>query len=146
MLTFTTTYYLTCLVGAVGAIQIGASYGNLRGLLFFKSLYVTRPLGVALVVGAFVFFFSTGERNINDFEGGIDANTQALFFFLGVLSGGVFTFVVSSLVNLRMRGDSPKPSEGLEELKRTTFLRALHGSLFYWLKNWRLQIKNYFFG
>ena len=82
MLSFATAYYLTCLIGTVGAIQIGASFGELRGLLFFKSPYVTRPLGVALVIVAFVFFFGTGERNINDYEGGLDANVQALLFFL----------------------------------------------------------------
>lgn len=146
MLSFATAYYLTCLIGTVGAIQIGASFGELRGLLFFKSPYVTRPLGVALVIVAFVFFFGTGERNINDYEGGLDGNVQALLFFLGVISGGAFTFVVSSFVNLSMRQDTPLPGNGLEDTKRTTFLKALHRSLLYWWKNWRSQIKNYFSG
>ncbi len=146
MLNFATAYYLTCLIGTVGAIQIGASFGNLRGLLFFKSPYVTRPLGVVLIIIAFVFFFGTGERNINDYEGGLDANAQALLFFLGAISGGAFTFIASSIVNRSMQANTPLPGSGLEDTKHTTFLKALHRSLLFWWKNWRSQIKNYFSG
>ncbi len=137
MFTFVTDYFLLVFAAAVGTIQIAASLGRLRGLLFFKHPWVARALGVALIVGAFVWFFSTGERNINDYEGGADANTQGLFFFLGVLAAGGFTFLFSSLVNIRMNGVQPSPGDGLDNLRDTNFVRALLYSLRYWWKRWR---------
>lgn len=146
MLTFQSDYFLLCFVASVAVIQIGASFGRLEGLMFIKSPAVTRVLGVIVVIGSFVWFFSTGERNINDFQGGLDANGQALFFFLGALSGGVFTFLVSSIINWRMFRRTPSPTAGLEALKETSYLRALLRNISYWRRNWRSQIKSYFSG
>ena len=146
MITFATDYFLLVFIASIGVLQIAASAGSLNGLLIFKSPLVARALGATLVVAGFVLFFSTGERNINDYEGGLDANIQALFFFLGTMAGGFVTFLVSSIVNLRMRGGDPSPESGLEALKETTFLRALARSLNYWRNNWRSQTKRYFSG
>ena len=145
MFTFVTDYFLLVFAAAIGTIQIAASLGKLNGLLFFKNPWIARGLGIVLIVSSFVWFFSTGDRNINDYEGGADANTQALFFFLGVLAAGGFTFVVSSIINIRMSGAEPSPSAGLDNLRDTNFLRALIFSLDYWRKRWR-QMKSYFSG
>jgi hypothetical protein len=146
MLNFTTSYFLLCFVASIAVIQIGASFGRLEGLLFVKSQTITRVLGVVVVIGSFVWFFSTGERNINDYQGGLDANAQALYFFLGALSGGVFTFLVSSLINHRMFRRTPSPVNGLEALKETHYIRALFRNISYWRRNWSSQIKKYFTG
>ena len=119
--------------------------GRLNGLLVFKSPLSARALGVVLVVGAFIFFFSTDTRNINDYEGGLDAPTQALFFFFGAGAAVVTTVLLSSLVNMRMSGE-PSPEGGLDALRDTNYVRALSCSLGYWWKNWRTQTKRYFFG
>ena len=146
MFTFATDYFILVVVATVGVIQIAASVGRLKGLLFFKSPITARKMGFLLVVGAFIWFFSTGERNINDYQGGLDANTQALFFFLGALAGGGATFLASSVVNMRMTGDGTSPEDGLDALKSTTYARALGHSLAYWWREWRTQMKRYFFG
>ena len=146
MFTFASDYFILVFVASIGVLQIAASLGRLNGLLLFKSPPVARVFGVALVAGAFIWFFSTGERNINDFEGGLDAPTQALFFFLGSLAGTGVTFVVSSLVNLRMNGEEPSPGAGLDALRETNYLRALGHSLGYWWREWRTQMKSYFSG
>ena len=83
MFTFATDYFLLVFVACVGVVQVAASSGRMTGLLIFKSPLVARTLGSAVAVSAFVWFFSTGTRNINDYEGGLDGPTQALFFFLG---------------------------------------------------------------
>ncbi len=77
MFTFATDYFLLVFVCVLGVLQIVASIGGLRGLLILKSPILARGLGGALIVAAFIWFFSTATRNINDYEGGIDANTQA---------------------------------------------------------------------
>ena len=145
MFTFATDYFLLVFVASLGVIQLAASFGGLNGLLIFKSPLVARSLGVALAVAAFIFFFTTDERNLNDYEGGLDANTQALFFFLGVLAGGWVTFIGSSLVNMRMKGKDPSPDGGFDALQETNYVRALARSLEYWSRNWQ-QMKSYFSG
>ncbi len=146
MFTFATDYYILVFVATIGIIQVAASFGRLNGLLFIKSPIVTRVLGIALAAAAFIWFFSTGDRNINDYEGGLDAPTQSLFFFLGSATGFVFTFVVSTLVNARMNGEEPSPEEGLDALRDTNYLRALLQSISYWRREWRTQMKRYFSG
>ena len=146
MFTFATDYFILIFVATIGVIQISASTGRLNGLLLFKAPLIARTLGLALVVAAFVWFFSTETRNVGDTSGGIDANTQALFFFLGTLAGGGFTFLVSSMVNLRMNGREQSPESGLEALRETTYVRAVGNSLGYWCREWRTQMKRYFIG
>lgn len=150
MFTFATDYYLMVLVAGIGAIQFASSVSNLRGLLFIKRPLFARVLGIGLVVFAFVWFFSASERNISDHEGALDANTQALFFFLGVLSSGVFTFVLSSIINRGMSDtdflSESAPESGMDSLRQLSFFHALMANLHYWWNNWRTQIRRYLFG
>ena len=146
MFTFAIDYFILVFVATIGVLQISASLGRLRGLLLLKPPVVASTLGLLLVVASFIWFFSTGTRNINDYEGGLDAPTQALFFFLGSLAGVVVTFGVSSLVNLRMNGEEPSPGAGLDALRDTNYANALAHSLTYWWKEWRTQMKSYFSG
>ena len=163
MFSFALDYYLAVFVAAVGVIQIAASAGGLRGLQLFPSRIAATVLGIALVAAAPVGFFTTATRNINDYEGGLDANEQAIYLWLGVLSAVGFTFALSSLVNIRMRyparaeppvrGEPVEPlsngyaaMDGLEALKRTTYMRAAMNNLSYWSRRWRTQIKPYLLG
>ncbi len=146
MFTFATDYYLCVLVATIGVLQIAFSVGGIHGLLLFKSSLVARGLGALLIVAAFVWFFSTGPRNINDFQGGLDANTQALFFFFGAFTAVIVTFAAASLVNHRMAGPDRGPEVGLDALKETGYITALMRNLSYWRKNWRTQTKDYFSG
>ena len=155
MFTFATDYFLFVFVATLGVIQLAASLSKLDGLLIFKSPPVARILGLVLTIAPFIWFFATGDgtapegrlaRNINDFEGGLDAPTQSLFFFLGAIAGGGVTFAVSSIVNMRMHRGDPSPYDGLDSLKDTNYVRALLHSLGYWWRNWRTQTKSYFSG
>ena len=146
MFTFATDYYICVLVATVGVLQIALSLGKLHGLLIIQSPVVARAVGSALVLAAFVWFFSTGTRNLNDFEGGLDAPTQALFFFFGAFTGVIVTFVAASIVNLRMAGPDASPGSGLDAVRDTNYATALVRSISYWCKNWRTQTKQYFSG
>ncbi len=141
MFTFATDYYILVAVAATGALQIAASLGGLRGLLILKQPVPARLLGLFLIVGAFVWFFAVEDRNINDYEGGLDAPAQALFFFLGASSALVFTLLASSLVNLGMRAGESDPAEGLDALKRDNYLSALTRSIGHRLEKWRSRTK-----
>lgn len=138
MFTFATDYSIGVFVSTLGILQLAFSVGDVRGLLLFKSRIVARTLGIVLAAGGFVLFFSTGTRNINDYEGGLDAPTQALFFFLGASAAVVVTLVVSSIVNHRMRGPEAEPESGIDSLRDTNYALSLARSLRYW---WKLCLR-----
>ena len=50
-------YLIAAYVVCLGAIQIGASVGGLRGLFLLPGARAARTLGVLLVVGGFAYFF-----------------------------------------------------------------------------------------
>ncbi len=137
MFSFSIDYFLFVFLSGIGVIQVAASLGDLKGLLLLQSKTLTRALGLGLPVAAAVWFFSTEARNINDYEGGLDANVQALYFSLGAIAATGATLVLSSLVNVRMKGEDAAPGAGLESLKSASYARAAAQSLRYWWKEWR---------
>ena len=146
MFTFAVDYYLFVFIAGLGVIQIAVSLGPLRGLLIVRSPIAARVLGLSLAVAAFLWFFTSDTRNINDYEGGLDANLQSLWFFLGAATATIVTLALSSLSNARMNGGDPAPGEGLDALRNTNYVRALAHSLRYWWREWRTQTKSYFSG
>ena len=146
MLTFAADYLIMVTVACVGTVQIAAAFAGLRGLLFLQRIPLAKGLGALLIVAGPVLFFGTGERNLNDYEGGLDANEQAIFFFLGVVAGLGVTILVSTVLNRRMKGRDGAPSGGLDSLRSSNFGMALARSLAYWKSNWRTQIRRYFSG
>ena len=146
MINFTADYCIAVFISSIGVLQFAFSLGGFRGLLFFKSALVARTLGLATALLGFALFFGTGTRNINDYEGGLDAPDQALFFSLSALTAFAMTLIVSSLVNRKMRGTESDPDAGLDALRDTNYASALKCSILYWRSNWRTLTKRYFFG
>jgi hypothetical protein len=126
---FVADYLLFVFWASMGAVQIGASIGRFHGLLFIKNVGGARALGIALVGGAILWFFLTENRNINDTEGGLDANMQAVGFFAGAAAAVIVTMVVSSLLNSRMGRGEPGPDDGLDALRMASYLGAVRRSL-----------------
>ena len=146
MFNFTVDYYLFALIASLGVLQVAASLGNLRGLLVFKSPVLARTLGLMAPIAAFIWFFTSETRNLNDYEGGLDGNYQALLFLLGAVSATIITALLTSIVNARLAGREPEPGEGLEALAHNSYAKAVRHSLRYWWRNWRTQTKSYFSG
>ena len=140
-------------VASMGVMQAAASIGGLRGLLILKNPLVARSLGIVVAIAAVAWFFLGVERNVNDYEGGLDSNQQGLLFFLGVAASGIFTCVLTSLWNWRMRrelgeGESV-PEAGLGALRSGTWWQAVRHNYRYWFgeaRCWRTRIKRYFSG
>ena len=137
-------YYIAVTVSAIGVLQLAASFGGLRGLLFLTSPLATRIIGLLLPLGSVVWFFATGTRNISDHLGGLDSNQVSLLFFLGNLTAWVLTVIVTSIVNSR-RLEDPQQGVGLAALRNDTFYRALRRSVCRWVREWRTLMKPYFF-
>ena len=146
MINFTADYCIAVFISSMGVFQFAFSLGGLRGLLFFKRPFIARVGGIATGILGFALFFGTGERNINDYEGGLDAPDQALFFSLSALAAFAATLIVSSLVNRRMRGARFDADAGLDALRDSSYASALRRSLMYWRGNWQTLTKRYFSG
>ena len=138
MFTFTIDYLILIILASIGVIQLGALYGDLKGLLFFRSVTLIHFVGLSLPIASFVWFFTTDARNINDYAGGLDSNIQALLFFLGALIGWIFTAILSSIINLHMKRQDLSPCQGLDTLKKTNYFNVLIFNLKYWRSNWHL--------
>ena len=146
MFTFAIDYFLLVFVSGICTIQIACTFSGLTGLLFIRSVVATRLLGASIIVSAFIWFFSVAERNINDYEGGLDSNEQGLLFFLAILASGAFTLLSSSIVNLRMGKQETQPGTGLGALAESNYFRAVRANIRHWRKNWRTQTRQYFSG
>ena len=146
MFTFATDYYFCVLIATIGMLQIAASIGGISGLLVFKSPRLARGTGLVLMITTFLWFFSTENRNINDYEGGLDANMQALLFFCGAFTAVIVTLVITSIINCRMRFVHTSHKDGLDAVKHANYTIALVHSLSYWRKRWRTRTNDYFFG
>ena len=145
MFSFAIDYYLMVVIAACGVLQIGASVGRLDALLLFKTPLLARSVGTVLAVTGPALFFATAERNVNDYEGGLDGNFQGLFFLLGTLTALVLTAVVTSFINRNMSAPT-KIENGIETLNRTSYARALAGNIGFLRKHWRTWTRPYFFG
>ena len=108
MFSFAVDYFIMVFIASLGVMQAAASIGGLRGLLLFKNPIIARLLGIAIAIAAIAWFFAVAERNINDYEGGLDSNQQGALFFLAVAASGVLTCILTTLVNWRMV--DPRPS------------------------------------
>ena len=107
MSSFQTDYFILVFIGSLGVIQAAASVGGLRGLLIVKRPAAARAIGVALAIGAMMWFF-TEPRIINDTDGGMNSNQQGLTFFIAAVCAAAATLAASTLVNIRMGApDSP---------------------------------------
>ena len=144
--TFATDYCISVFVSTLGALQFAFSLGGFRAALIFKGALAARGLGLALSVAGFALFFATGFRNINDYEGGLDAPAQALFFFYGALAALALTLAVASLVNRRMDApeDGGDPEAGLDSLRETNYAAAAARGVSHWRRHWRTWTKRYF--
>lgn len=143
---FAVDYLLLVFVSSLAAIQIAATFGGLRGLLFVKHTLVTRVLGGLAITAVFIWFFADEPRNINDYEGGLDANYQGILFCYGSLAAVAVTLAASSFVNRRLRDGEVLPDEGFDALRKTSYYAALKGNLVFWWRNWPTRMKQYFFG
>ena len=112
MFTFAVDYFVMVFVASLGVMQTAASIGGLRGLLMFKRPLIARPLGIGMAIAAIVWFFMVAERNINDYEGGLDSNEQGLLFFLAVATSGILTCILTSLLNRRMLDSCLRRNDG----------------------------------
>ena len=127
---FVPDYLVLVFLASCGVFQMAAACNGLHGLLFFKGRRTAFIFGLALWVATFAWFFLSEPRNQPDTTLGLTGNQQFGFFFVGSGAGLTFTLLVSSLRNLSLGKDQIQP--GLDALRQSNYLRALHGTLRPW--------------
>ena len=80
MFGFYSDYFLCGVLAVSGLLFIVVSY---RGSLLSVVPYC---LGISLMLAAPIIFFTTGNRIVNDYQGGLDANEQAILFALSAVT------------------------------------------------------------
>ena len=86
MFGFYIDYYVACLVASYAVVQMASVASQKRIPRVFNGVFKTVVFSIFCLIVAFSFFFLTEDRNINDYSGGLDANQQAILFYLAVVS------------------------------------------------------------
>ena len=119
-------YIALVFIASCGVFQIAAARNSLRGLMVIQRHRWCMLLGMALLAGAFSWFFLSEPRNVPDTSQGLTGNEQFGYFFAASGAGLFFTLLVSSLINRRLdRNDSDLPP-GIDALGRSNYIRALY--------------------
>ena len=124
----------------IGTIQIAAYIGNLRALLILRQRIASLVFGASILIGSAFWFFLSEERNINDTAGGLDANRQAVGFFLGALIGTILTLIVSSVINFDLKFSTNKDVDGIDALREQNYFLAIKDEYSRFRRNWRTYL------
>ena len=147
MNSFFLEYMVFVCFSTIGAIQIAAHIANLRGLLILRRPIASLLLGIGILTGSIFWFFLSENRNINDTAGGLDANSQAVGFFLGALIGTILTIVISSIINRDLKiSNVGKNIDGLDSLREQNYYLAIKDEYSLFRGNWRDYLSKQFTG
>jgi len=120
-------YFLLSFIAVVGVLQLMATSQKLVGLsLGGRVSALGIPLGVSLVFGAFVWFFSTTPEV---FSPGLAGAELSLLFGAGGLCAFMFTLGMSSFV-LEMRGRGERRGRREKEKGEGVAFQQLRGALY----------------
>lgn len=129
-------YTLFVLFGALGILQVAAAYNKLDGLLLVPHRMISGLSGLIVTIGAFIWFFASGNRNLPDTDKGLDGNEQSALFALAVLGALFLTLGLSSIINRRKVANSSQ-AEGLDALQVTTYFHVLNSRIRRWRQTQR---------
>jgi hypothetical protein len=115
-------YLILVFTAIVGVIQAAAAYSNLKGLCFFRSRslsYIFSGIAVLVPMGYFFHWNYMWETNV------VAGSQQAGIFMEALTAAVIFTLVISSLINFRLKAESAKPQAGLDAYKDRTFFQLV---------------------
>ncbi len=135
MPSFNLDYFLLVFISSMGLYQVASIHSNLKGLWFFPWPKVQYVFGFLLMIGGFLWFFMSENRNIQH----VTEGAQQLYLFLcAIVASYIVTAIISSLVQAKVKKQNgadvigKQHTIGVETLKTTTvlggILRSLKGS------------------
>ena len=120
---FAIEYFFFALFSNLGLLTLIAGKSQLEFMKVIKNPQKAVAIGLFIMFIAFVWYFGFENRNVNDFEGGLDANMQALFFVIATVTAIGLILIANSI--LRKGKPETNLSIGLDVLKESTYLQAI---------------------
>ena len=118
-------YLLFVFMVSLGVLQLVAAWGRLGGLSFFRRRYLGYIFATVMVGVGYWWFFRV-DRNLHDFEGGISGPWLFAYLIAALITAILLTLIISSAAKARWgQSDLEGKQEGLENLKRMTYLQAI---------------------
>jgi hypothetical protein len=125
-------YFVMMFIASIGVYQIVSIHAKFDGLCFFKQPILQFIFGALVLIGAFVWFFTSEQRNLQSTVEG----SQQLGLFLGaIVAGYAVTGILSSVIQTKVKpqiDDPPARKQhemGVETLKTKTLFGGIASSL-----------------
>lgn len=125
-------YLIFVFTASVGVLQLVAVRTKLKGLLFLRKPVLAYVLSLLIIGGSFYWFFQRDNRMDTVMRHtGLEGSGMFYNFCMAVFLALVFTFVVSSLINMVRHKTGNNDNEaisGLDALKEQSYFEALKSS------------------
>ena len=99
MINFYLDYFICCSLVSSGVLQIAATSSRTYLFCLFSRPMINVSFAVGFIITGLLIFFTTANRNINDYEGGLDGNEQAFLFYVALSASFFVTSLVTSVTN-----------------------------------------------
>ena len=125
-------YFLFIFIASFGLYQIAALHAKLEGLWLFRNPAMQYIFGVLAIIAAFVWFFTSKERN---FQSTVEGLEQLTLFLGAIVASYVVTAILASIIQARVGSREGNPrkekqhEQGVETLKTTTLFGGILSSL-----------------
>jgi len=125
-------YFILVFISSLGVYQIAAIHAKLDGLCFFRHPVIQYIFGILAIIGAFVWFFTSQDRNIHT---KVEGSQQLGLFLASIIASYAFTVILASIMQAKVNSGSAITREGkqydmgVETLKKTTVFGAIMSSL-----------------
>ena len=123
---FALDYFICVFICCSAVLQLAVHRADLSMLKIIKNTKLTYFISTGLIFFSAYLFFITDNRIINDFEGGLDANEQAVIFFLSALSSFFITGLVTSTFNSSKRKQFTQNLGGLASYRNYRLIDSLN--------------------
>ena len=123
---FALDYFICVFICCNAVLQLAAHRADLSMLQIIRNTKLTYLISTGLIFFSAYLFFTTDNRIINDFEGGLDANQQAVIFFLSALCSFFFTGLVASAFNSSKHKQSTQNLGGLASYRNYRLIDSLN--------------------
>ena len=123
---FALDYFICVFICCNAVLQLAAHRADLSMLKIIRNTKLTYLISTGLIFFSAYLFFTTDNRIINDFEGGLDANQQAVTFFLSALCSFFVTGLVASAFNTSKHKQFTQNIGGLATYRNYRLIESLN--------------------
>ena len=123
---FALDYFICVFICCNAVLQLAVHRADLSMLKIIRNTKLTYLISTGLIFFSAYLFFTTDNRIINDFEGGLDANQQAVTFFLSALCSFFVTGLVASAFNSSKHKQFTQNIGGLATYRNYRLIESLN--------------------